>query len=104
MVFYVLISIVFLAEIIIAATVLTHFVKFDKSISEWSDFIEDINPQISEIMKTYREISEKLLELAPKLIEKIKDFGIKLCIEQLKTMLAGLTFWTVKKEVEKRFN
>lgn len=104
MVFYILISIVFLAEIIITATVLIHLIKLDKSISEWSDFIEDINPQISEIMKTYRKISEKLLELAPKLINKIKDFGIKLCVEQLKTMLTGLTFWAVKKEVEKRFN
>ena len=104
MVFYLLISIVFLAEVIITATVLINLIKLDKNITEWSDFIEDIKPQVSEIVKTYREISEKLAELAPKLIDKIKDFGLKLCAEQLKTVLAGITFWAVRKEVEKRFN
>lgn len=103
MVFYLLISIVFLAEIIITTAILIHFVKLDKCVSEWSDFLEDIKPQVSEIMKTYKEISEKLLELAPKLVDKVKNLAKKFFIDQLKTALAGLTFWSVKKEVEKRF-
>jgi hypothetical protein len=104
MLFYFLITVVFLAEVIIAAAILINLTKLDKAVCEWNSFVTDIKPQVSEILETFKKLSEQAMVLAPLLVNKLKDIVTKLVLDQLKGVLAGLTFWAVKKEVEKRVN
>ena len=102
MVFYILISIVFIAEIIIALTVILNLIKVDKFCNDMNNLLTEINPKIKDICQISRKISEQMLEFSPIIAENIKTFFINLLKDQLKSMLAGLTFWVVKNEVSKR--
>ena len=101
MLFYFLISIVFIAELIIAFTIIIGLLNFDKSINLYNSFIEQAKPDIKDIMLSCRKLSEQLIKLAPIAVNKIKAFITNLILGQLKSALGALTFWMVKKEVEK---
>ena len=101
MVFYILTSIVFIAELIIAAAILIYLFKADKLLREYNSLIKELNPKISDLMKTITKISEQIAELSPVIAENIRSFFVNLLIGQLKSILGGLTFWLVKREVEK---
>ena len=101
MVFYILISVVFIAELIIVAAILTGLFKFNKTIKEYNFFIEELNPKISDLLKTFTQISEQMVKLAPIFVDKIKSVFTNIIMNQLKSTLGALIFWAVKKEVEK---
>ena len=101
MIFYVLISIVFIAEIIIALALILSLMNLDKKIKAFNDFLEDIKPSIKGLMITVRKISKQLLELSPIVVKQIKSFFTDLIMGQIKSLAGAVTFWLVKKEVEK---
>ena len=101
MVFYFLISIVFLAEVIIALALIIGLIKADKTILKYNEIVDETRPSIKSVMILVRKISKQLVELAPMLSEQIKKFFVDFLISQLKSMLGAVTFWLVKKEVEK---
>ena len=101
MVFYILISIVFIAELIIASAILIYLFKMSKLFREYNSLLEELKPKIADLLKIGTKISEQLVELAPIFVEKIKSIFNNLVIGQLKNLLAGVTFWLVKTEVEK---
>ena len=101
MLFYFLISIVFIAEIIIAFTIIMHIIKLDKKLIEYNKFIDEVKPLIKDIMETTRKLSEEFSKLAPKFVDMIKNVAVDFVRGQLKSLLGALTFWLVKKEVEK---
>lgn len=103
MIFYILISIVFIAEIVIACALISVFVKLDKKIRLWNEILDEIKPKIKDITEIAKKISEQMLEFAPIVAEKVKSILYKIVADQFKSMLAGFTFWLVKKEVEKKF-
>ena len=101
MIFYFLISIVFIAEIIIAIFLLTNLYKLDKNINEYNSLLNNLKPSIKEILNTYEDLSKELLKLAPIIMNKVKDIIKDFAMGQLKSFIGALTFWLVKKEVEK---
>ena len=101
MIFYFLITIVFIAEIIIATAIILTLVKFDKQIKLYNDILNEVKPSIKSVVELVRKISEQFLELAPTVEKNIKAFVSDMVIGQLKSLLGGLTFWLVKREVEK---
>ena len=101
MLFYFLISIVFAAEVIIALTLIISLLKADKIILKYNKIIEEIKPQLKEVMVLTRKISGQLIELAPIFVNRIKSLLIDILVGQAKSLLGALTFWLVKKEVEK---
>lgn len=101
MVFYILTSIVFIAELIIAGTILIYLFKTSKLLNEYNSLLTELKPKIKDLLNTCTKISEQLVELAPIFVEKIKSFFMNIIIGQFKNALAGLTFWLVKTEVEK---
>ena len=101
MIFKILISIVFIAELIIASSLLIFLIKFDKKINEYNDFIDDVKPSIKGLMILIRKISKQLIEFAPIIVNNLKSFILNLFIGQIKSALGALTFWLVKKEVER---
>ena len=101
MLFHFFISIVFIAELIITFAIIINLVKFDKKVIEYNSFIDSLKPSIKDLMVTVRKISEQFVELAPICEKKIKSAIVNMFIGQLKNGLGALTFWLVKKEVEK---
>lgn len=101
MVFYILISIVFIAELIITYAILSSLYKVNKSLVEYNSLISELKPKIGELFKIGTKISEQMIELAPIVVENIRSMVMNMIIGQLKSALAGLTFWLVKTEVEK---
>ena len=101
MIFYILISIVFIAELIIAGTILISLYKVNNRLVEYNSLVEELKPKIGDLFKIGTKISEQLIELAPIIVETIKSAVMNMVIGQLKSALAGVTFWLVKTEVEK---
>ena len=73
MIFTILITIVFIAELIITISVILNLLKLDKAVLELNNTIEIINPKIKEVCTLGRKISYQLKELSLRFIEKVKD-------------------------------
>jgi len=101
MLFNFFIFLVFIAEIIITITIISFLLKLDKSLIEYNNFVEEIKPNVKDIMQTIRKISVQFVELATISVKNIKLTVKNILISQLKNVLGGLTFYLVKKEVEK---
>ena len=101
MIYYFLISIVFLAELIIALTLVINLIKLDRKVNDINNFLDEAQPSIKKILILMRQISKQLLILAPIFVRQIKSFISDLIMGQVKSLAGGLTFWLVKKEVEK---
>ena len=101
MIFYFLISVVFIAEVIIAIALLIGLVKADKILLKYNEIVDETRPSVKSVMILVRKISKQFVELAPILTEQIKKFLVDSLMSQLKSMLGAVTFWLVKKEVEK---
>ena len=101
MLFYFLISIVFIAEVIISLALIIVLVKADKIILKYNEITDEIRPSVKSVMILVRKISKQFVELAPMLSEQIKKILVDFLISQFKSMLGAVTFWLVKKEVEK---
>ena len=102
MIFYFLISIVFIAELIIAITLVLNLIKLDKVFIKYNELLDSAKPSIKELLITVRKISEQLVEFAPIIVENIKSALINIVMGQVKNTIGALTFWLVKKEVEKQ--
>ena len=101
MIFYFLISIVFIAEIVLTVFLLAILYNLDKKILEYNSLLKDIKPSVKDILSTYGDLSKEFLKLAPILVDKIKVFAKDFFVGQFKSAIGALTFWLVKKEVEK---
>ena len=101
MIFFFFMSIVFIAELIIAVFLLSVLYKLDKKIIEFNSLLNELKPSIKEILNTYEDLSKELLNFVPVVVKNIKDIAKNIVIEQLKSIVGALTFWLVKKEVEK---
>ena len=101
MIFFFFMSIVFIAELIIAVFLLSVLYKLDKKIIEFNSLLNELKPSIKEILNTYEDLSKELLNFVPVVVKNIKDIAKNIVMEQLKSIVGALTFWLVKKEVEK---
>ena len=102
MVYTILISIVFTAEIIIAIAVLQGLFKLDKKIFNLNKTLNETNPSIIDICCLTRKISEQCVELAQDYVDKIKKDSENILFRQLSKLLAwlfviNLNFKIVKK-------
>ena len=76
-------------------------IKADKEVLKYNAIIEEVKPSIKEVMILARKISGQLVELAPTIATKLKSIAVDIIMGQLKSTLGAITFWLVKKEVEK---
>ena len=103
MIFKVLITIVFIAELIITFTILYFLYKFNKRILEIDSTIETVKPQIRSVSELVRKISEQIYELTPVWVDEIKKTLENLLLEQAKSIMTGILFWTINIKVVKQF-
>lgn len=72
MIFTILISIVFIAELIIAITILLTLKRWSKSLRNINKTLYYLKPSIREICELSRKISAQLVEFAEDFVDKIK--------------------------------
>ena len=101
MLFYILISVVFISEVIIAGVLISHLLKWSKIFREYSSFLDEEKSNIKSIMETSRKISEQLTELAPMCVEQIKKILFDIAIKNIKNVLIGMLVWKTKQQIQK---
>ena len=102
MVYYILISIVFIAELIVAGTIISHLMNWSKTFREYSNFLNEEKADIKSIMETSRKISEQLTELAPMCVENVKKILLEIALKNIKNVLVGILIWKAKQHVRQR--
>lgn len=103
MIFTILITIVFIAELIITISVILNLLKLDKAVLELNNTIEIINPKIKEVCTLGRKISYQLKELSLRFIEKVKDEREKYLTDKLTGVLLGALLWKINLKSIKKF-
>ena len=102
MVYTILISIVFVAEVIIAISALLVLWNLDKKLLSLDNTINDEKATIKEICSIGKGISIQLTELAEDFKEgvekKEEDFALKI----LSKMLTGIVLWKINSKIFKK--
>lgn len=102
MIFYIFISIVFLAELIIFAAIVVQLVKFDRFCLSSIKFLDEAKPKIKNIFELVHGISEQVYELVPIWIENMKSKRDRILQKQLESVLTGLLFWKINTKILKK--
>lgn len=93
MIYTFLITIVFIAELIIAITILQNLHKLDKKVIELDETVGKMNPSIKDISRLVRKISEQWLIIAQDFVDKTKQNAEDVFLKYVsKTLLAILLF------------
>lgn len=103
MIFTFLITIVFIAEIIIAISVILNLLRLDKAVLNLSETIDVINPEVKEICTLGRKISFQLKELSQRFTQKVKDEREKFLTDKLVSVLLGALVWKMNIKAIKKF-
>lgn len=93
MVFTILISIVFIAEIIITIAIFKTLISLDKKILELNETVELAKPGIKDISTLVKKISEQILELTNDAIASLKINQEKFALKQITKILGALFLW-----------
>lgn len=104
MIFMFLITIVFIAELIITFTILFQLFRFDKVIRETDDFLNKAKPQITSIAELVHGISDQIAELAPIWVKKIMDKRDEIILNQLKRLMSAILFWSINIKVIRKLS
>ena len=98
-----LITIVFIAELIILAALIIWFVSFDREILYLDRYFTRIKPDIKDISELGHKISEQCVELSEDFVEKIKIKEEDVMARQLGKILIGLLLWKINSKAIKQF-
>ena len=103
MIFTLFTAIVFIAEVIIAFTIIFHLIKLDKYFTKASEFIAAAKPKIKDISGLAKGISEQMAELVPIWIDNLKDLRNKIILAKLESLMSAFLFWSINIKVMRKF-
>ena len=103
MVFKALISIVFIAELIITFAVITNLIRFDKRIIKANEYIENNKAKFAAIAELMRKVSEQIFELTGLYIDRLKDSGKNILLKNAESLISGILFWSINIKMAKKF-
>ena len=90
MIFTILISVVFIAEIIITCALIRALLNFDKKICELNEIIVLIRPQVSEISELAKLVSGQFVDLSKKFVDEFKRNNENMVLRYLSKVLLGV--------------
>lgn len=90
MVYTILISIVFIAEIIIAVTVIQNLLRLDKAVIELNETVEEANPKIRGLSCLVKKISEQAVELSKDFVIRFKEEQDDFVLRKLSKVLMAI--------------
>ena len=102
MVYTILISIVFIAEIIITITIIQNLLRLDKFILEMDETITLAKPGIIDITNLGKNISEQIFELTKDYIEKFKRKNEDKIYRQLSKILLAIILVKINSKTIKK--
>lgn len=103
MIFTLFTAIVFIAEVIIAFTIIFHLIKLDKYFIETSEFINAAKPKIKDISRLAKGISEQMAELVPIWIDHLRDLRNKIILAKLESLMSAILFWSINIKIMRKF-
>ena len=102
MIFTFLITIVFIAEIIIGVTIILNLVKLDKAILALNETVTELKPGIKDVCSLVKAISVQIKELIlnykERLIKKREDVAIRLMVK----VFASVVLWKANLKIIKK--
>ena len=103
MVYTILISIVFIAELVILVALITNLLKLDKLILSFDKTFTDAKLGIGDIAQLSRKISEQWVELAENWVENYKLKQEDMTLKFLNKALITLVLWKINSKAIKNF-
>lgn len=70
--------IVFMAEMVLAIFAISYLIKFDKALISADNFLLSAKPNIIDIAKILKGLSEQFLEFSPIVAEKLQEIKINI--------------------------
>lgn len=95
MLYTILITIVFIAELIITFTLIRALIKFDKMCLVADEILTEVNPKVKEISGLCAKISEQLVEFAEDFRAKIKQKEEDTTLKILNKTLVAILLWKI---------
>ena len=102
MVYTILISIVFIAELIITITIIQNLLRLDKAILEFNNTITEIRPGIKDVSELARKISEQWQILAEDFVEKTKRNSEDIMLKHLSKILMSILILNLNFKIVKK--
>ena len=102
MVYTILISIVFIAELIIAITIIQNLIKFDNKILSLNTYLSEIKPSIADISNLSKKISGQMIILSQDFIDKTKENSEDILWKYLSKLLISLLIISLNFKVIKQ--
>ena len=103
MVYTILITVVFIAEIIIAVTIFQNLIKLDKTLLEWNETLIKAKGSITDIAVLGKNISEQFVEFAENFVEKVKEKNEDILLRQLSKILIGILLIKINSKAINKF-
>lgn len=102
MLFLFFISIVFIAELIIAFTVFNSLFKLDIKINKLSEALINKRADIKDITALAKAISEQLKELSEEFVDNFNEKKEEIILSLVKSLMSAILFWSINIKVVKR--
>ena len=102
MIFLFFISIVFIAELIIAFTVFNSLFKLDIKINKLSEALINKRADIKDITALAKAISEQLKELSEEFVDNFNEKKEEIILSLVKSLMSTILFWSINIKVVKR--
>lgn len=102
MVYTILISIVFIAELIITITIIQNLLRLDKAILEFNNTITEIRPGIKDVSELARKISEQWQILAEDFVEETKRNSEDIMLKHLSKILMSILILNLNFKIVKK--
>lgn len=103
MIFTFLITIVFIAELIIAMSIIIWLLRLDRKLNNLCNTVKAINPEIKEICVLGRKISSQIKELSTRFVDKVKDESDKFLTDKLIGVILGAFVLKINNNAIKKF-
>ena len=103
MIFTFLITIVFIAELIITLAVMMALLRLDKKVLEADSTLDLLKPELKEVCKLVKNISSQVRELSIRFVEKVKEHNDNLWTAQFVKLLSGILLWKLNIKFIKKF-
>ena len=103
MVYTILISIVFIAEVIIMITVIQNLLRLDKAVLLLDDTLDASKSGIREICVLGRKISQQLVVISDDFVEKVKQDRENAALKVLSKALIGVLVLKLNFKIIKKF-
>ena len=98
-----LISIVFIAELVILFSLISALLRLDKMLISLDKTVTETKPGIKDIGQLVCKISEQWVELAEDWVESVKEKEEDMLIRQINKMLIAILLWKINSKHITRF-